>query len=300
MKAYTKPLVMTGAVLVLLGGLIFAAQRGPAAQDPSAAQNRGAGQQDAGQGVPEEAVMRAVYLEKEGGDGIFVNLEAEYPFYGTVPDGAVYDEAGGKIAAGDLNNGDVVDIYGNGMIAESYPAQYHGITEIRRTEQANREYIDRYGHYLDELFIEKDPSERPYLNVCYTDELAAVSVIIPESLSYTWTYEEDGESRTVTVDAPHVLQTSPTEVKKLAGPMQMELQFDEEPERIRIFSWDDALLGQEQEEAGQMPEGTAVEVSVNDNGNPEFTAQPGRVYLACGEWENGNADYAFRTPAVQE
>ena len=242
--------------------------------------------------------MQAVYLEKEDGNSIFVNLEAEYPFHGTVPEDAVYDESGKKIMPDDLNNGDVVDIYGNGMIAESYPAQYHGITEIRRTEQANQEYIGQYGHYLDELFIEKDPSERPYLNVCYTDELAAASVIIPEPLSYTWTYEENGESNTITTDAPHILQTSPVEIKKLSEPMQMELQFDVMPERIQIFSWDDALLGQD--EAGQMPEGAAVDVKTNDNGNPEFTVQPGRVYLACGEWENGTVEYAFRTPADQE
>lgn len=244
--------------------------------------------------------MQAVYLEKEDGNSIFVNLEAEYPFHGTVPEDAVYDESGKKITPDDLNNGDVVDIYGNGMIAESYPAQYHGITEIRRTEQANQEYIRQYGYYLDELFIEKDPSERPYLNVCYTDELAAVSVMIPEPLSYKWTYEENGESNTITTDVPHILQTSPVEVKKLSEPMQMELQFDVMPERIQIFSWDDALLGQGQDEAGQMPEGTAVDVKTNDNGNPAFTAQPGRVYLACGEWENGTVEYAFRTPADQE
>ena len=240
--------------------------------------------------------MRAVYLEKDDGEGIFVNLEAEYPFYGTVPEDAVYDESGKKMAADNLDNGDVVDIYGNGMIAESYPAQYHGITEIRRTEQANQEYIGQYGHYLDEFFVEKDPSERPYLNVCYTDELAAASVMISEPLSYTWTYEENGESNTVTTDAPHILQTSPVEVRKLSAPMQMELQFDEMPERIQILSWEDALLGQEQNEAEQMPEGEAVAVQTNDKGNPEFVARPGRVYLACGEWENGTVSYAFWTP----
>lgn len=240
--------------------------------------------------------MRAVYLEKDDGEGIFVNLEAEYPFYGTVPEDAVYDESGKKMAADNLDNGDVVDIYGNGMIAESYPAQYHGITEIRRTEQANQEYIGQYGHYLDEFFVEKDPSERPYLNVCYTDELAAASVMILEPLSYTWTYEENGESNTVTTDAPHILQTRPVEVRKLSAPMQMELQFDEMPERIQILSWEDALLGQEQNEAEQMPEGEAVAVQTNDKGNPEFVARPGRVYLACGEWENGTVSYAFWTP----
>ena len=35
----------------------------------------------------------------------------------------------------------------------------------------------------------------------------------------------------------------------------------------------------------------------NENGNPEFTAQPGCVYLVQGQWENGTVDYGFRVPA---
>ena len=97
--------------------------------------------------------LKAVYLEKEEGE--------------------LYDEAGGEITEQDLNSGDVVNIYGNGIMVESYPAQYHGITKIERTEQANQTYIQEYGHYLDELFIEKDPSRLPYLNVCYSDELVS-------------------------------------------------------------------------------------------------------------------------------
>ncbi|HIY30907.1 MAG TPA: YobA family protein, partial [Candidatus Mediterraneibacter avicola] len=150
------------------------------------------GKADAGQ------YLKAVYLEKEDGNSIFVNLTAEYPFTGTIPEGELYDEEGKKITEQDLNNGDVVNIYGNGIMAESYPAQYHGITKIERTEQANQKYIQEYGHYLDELFIEKDPAQLPYLNVCYSDELASAAVMIPEAFSYTWTYEENGESRTIT------------------------------------------------------------------------------------------------------
>ena len=49
--------------------------------------------------------------------------------------------------------------------------------------------------------------------------------MIPEPLGYTWTYtDESGESRTVTTDAAHVLQTEPVEVKNLSAPMTMELQ----------------------------------------------------------------------------
>lgn len=249
------------------------------------------GKADAGQ------YLKAVYLEKEDGNSIFVNLTAEYPFTGTIPEGELYDEEGKKITEQDLNNGDVVNIYGNGIMAESYPAQYHGITKIERAEQANQKYIQEYGHYLDELFIEKDPAQLPYLNVCYSDELASAAVMIPEAFSYTWTYEENGESRTITTDAPHILQTEPTEVTKLSEPLKMELQFDEKPESIRLLSWNDSLLGQYQDSSDQIPEGKPVEVQENENGNLEFTAQPGCVYLVQGQWKNGTADYGFRVPA---
>ena len=249
------------------------------------------GKADAGQ------YLKAVYLEKEDGNSIFVNLTAEYPFTGTIPEGELYDEEGKKITEQDLNNGDVVNIYGNGIMAESYPAQYHGITKIERAEQANQKYIQEYGHYLDELFIEKDPAQLPYLNVCYSDELASAAVMIPEAFSYTWTYEENGESSTITTDAPHILQTEPTEVTKLSEPMSMELEFDEKPESIQILSWDDSLLGQYQDSTAEIQEGTSVEVQENEKGNPEFTAQPGCVYLLQGQWENGIVDYSFRMPA---
>ncbi len=244
--------------------------------------------------------LKAVYLEKEDGNSIFVNLTDEYPFDGNIPEGELYDEDGEKITQEDLNSGDVLNIWGNGVIAESYPAQYNGITKMERTQQSNQEYIDKYGHYLEELFVEKDPSELPYLNVCYTDELADVTVMIPDPLSYTWTYtDESGESRTVTTDAAHVLQTEPVEVKKISEPMTMELYFDEVPESVELLVWDDTLLGQYQDSTDQIPEGTAVEVTKNGKGNLEFTAQPGSVYLVQGQWDQGTVEYGFHVGLSQ-
>lgn len=241
--------------------------------------------------------MQAVYLKKEDGNNIFVELENDMPFTGKIPQEELYDENGEKITEQDLNNGDVLNIYGNGIMAQSYPGQYNGISKIERTEQENQEYIEEYSHFLDEFFVEKEPSQRPELNVCYTDDLAAVTVMIPEALGYTWTYEENGESNTITTDAPHILQTNPTEVTKLSEPMKMELMFDAKPESVQILSWEDSLLGQYQDSANQIPDGTPVEVQENEEGNPEFTAQPGCVYLVQGQWENGTADYGFWTPS---
>ena len=244
-----------------------------------------------------ENAMKAVYLQKEDGNSIFINLTDEYPFTGAIPQGELYDEDGEKITEKDLNNGDVLDIWGNGVIAESYPAQYNGITKVQRTEQANQKYIEEYSHYLEELFVEKDPSQRPNLNVCYTDDLAQVTVIIPDTLSYTWTYEDqNGESQTITTDGPHILQTESTEITKLSEPIQMELEFDEKPESIQLLSWEDSLLGQYQDSAAQLPEGAAVEVKENEKSKLEVTAQPGNIYQVRGQWKNGTADYGFWVP----
>ena len=247
-----------------------------------------------------EYALKAVYLKKEDGNSIFVNLTDEYPFTGNIPEGELYDEDGKKITQEDLNSGDVLNIWGNGVIAQSYPAQYNGITKMERTQQSNQEYIEKYGHYLEELFVEKDLSELPYLNVCYTDELADAAVMIPDPLGYTWTYtDESGESQTVTTDAAHVLQTEPVEVKKLSGPMPMELQFDEAPESVKLLVWDEALLGQYQNGNDQIPDGTDVEVTKNEKGNLEFTAQPGSVYLVQGQWDQGTVEYGFRVGRSQ-
>ena len=285
----TSPIVYIGVLLVTL--VILAAAnmlRSQFSSEEPQEQNQ----------VQGEYALKAVYLEKEDGNSIFVNLTEEYPFDGNIPEGELYDEDGEKITQEDLNSGDVLNIWGNGVIAESYPAQYNGITKMERTEQSNQEYIDQYGHYLEELFVEKDPSELPYLNVCYRDELADATVMIPDPLSYTWTYtDESGESRTVTTDGAHVLHTEPVEVKKISEPMTMELYFDEVPESVELLVWDDTLLGQYQDSADQIPEGTAVEVTKSGKGNLEFNAQPGSVYLVQGQWDQGTVEYGFWVPS---
>lgn len=287
MSKKAKLIVGIGVALLILIVLVAAGIRNHFMQDEPADKPKA----DSGY------TMQAVYLKKEDGNNIFVELENDMPFTGKIPQEELYDENGEKITEQDLNNGDVLNIYGNGIMAQSYPGQYNGISKIERTEQENQEYIEEYSHFLDEFFVEKEPSQRPELNVCYTDDLAAVTVMIPEALGYTWTYEENGEGNTITTDAPHILQTNPTEVTKLSEPMKMELMFDAKPESVQILSWEDSLLGQYQDSADQIPDGTPVEIQENEEGNPEFTAQPGCVYLVQGQWENGTADYGFWTPS---
>src|SRR5699024_3474211 len=79
-----------------------------------------------------QEAMRAVYLENGNGN-MFVSIEQETPFTGTLPED-ISDEDGNAITADDLNNGDVVDIYGDGIMLNSYPGQYPGISKLVRVE----------------------------------------------------------------------------------------------------------------------------------------------------------------------
>lgn len=99
--------------------------------------------------LPRMRPMKAVYLEDGSGSDIFVDLEDGLPFIGRIPQEGLYDENGDKISETELDNGDVVEIYGDGQIAESSPAKYLGITKIRITEKENQEYIEKYGQVLE-------------------------------------------------------------------------------------------------------------------------------------------------------
>lgn len=99
--------------------------------------------------LPRMRPMKAVYLKNENGNSIFVNIEDGFPFRGPIPQERLYDENRKKISEKDLNNGDVLDIYGDGCILELYPAQYSGINRIEITEKKNQEYIEEYSHFLE-------------------------------------------------------------------------------------------------------------------------------------------------------
>ena len=123
MSKKAKLIVGIGVALLILIVLVAAGIRNHFMQDEPADKPKA----DSGY------TMQAVYLKKEDGNNIFVELENDMPFTGKIPQEELYDENGEKITEQDLNSGDVVNIYGNGIMAESYPAQYHGITKIERT-----------------------------------------------------------------------------------------------------------------------------------------------------------------------
>ena len=227
----------------------------------------------------EDSYMKAVYLKDEQGNSIFVQVDTEMAFLGTIPQ-ELYDEKEQKITEEDLHSGDVVKIWGNGAIAQSYPAQYPGITKIQREEKENKEYIEKYGHYLEELVVVPDENATPYLDISYKQPDALVTAA----------------ADTVT-DIP-VLKNPELVEFSVEGDTQAELLFSTQPKSIEIVRWE-VEKRMETSDASPIPEGENVSSEKNKEGNCVITMQPGYIYEIKAIWEDKEAEYGFSVTPIK-
>lgn len=240
----------------------------------------------------EDSYMEAVYLKDEQGNGIFVQTDTEMPFFGTIPQ-ELYDEKENKITEEDLNSGDVVKIWGNEAIAQSYPAQYPGITKIQIEEKENKEYIEKYGHYLEEFIVVPDETELPYLEISYKQPQALVTAAVDTVASYIWEYSGDDGKQVREESLENSVLTLPelTEIK-VAGDTQAELLFCTEPEKVEVLRWEESLKMEEGSEDA-IPEGETVQLENGEAGNISITVQSGYIYMIKAFWKNGEVEYGF-------
>lgn len=204
----------------------------------------------------------------------------------------IYDIHGKKITKEQLAKGNIVKIYGNGIMAESYPGQYNGVTKLEVIEEGTPSDVDQYADIVDQFYQEPDPSQPPTLNVEYTTDLAAVTVMVNRG-GYEWIYmDKDGLSNAEVADSAHVLQWGELLADlRLQEPADVTLSFSEEPQEVNAVRYDSALAGTEQEN----PEGENVTVEEKEGEFvlPGVTA--GYIYEITGIWENGRATYGFIT-----
>ena len=82
------------------------------------------------QGFSSAKPIEAMYIPA-GEDGhLMVGEGTGNVFTVTMPEN-IQDKTGKKISEDDLNRGDIVAIYGDGIMLESYPGQYPGVTKIK-------------------------------------------------------------------------------------------------------------------------------------------------------------------------
>lgn len=252
-----------------------------------------AGNSSGGGNEGEETAITAMYVPY-GEDGyIFVGEEAGVFTVTASPEMYdVYDIAGNKIAINQLAKGNIVKIYGDNMMAESYPGQYPGVSRMEVVEEGKPSDADQYQGIVDEIYTEPDPAEPPMLQVDYATDLAAVSVFANRG-GYEWVYtDKDGLSNAVVADSPHVLDWGDLLVDIiLSAPVDLTLSFSDKPQEVEVVRYDSAFMGKAQD----TPEGEKVKVVEKDGEFVIESVEGDYVYEVTGIWENGRATYGFLT-----
>ena len=289
----------TGIVVILSAFLLTGCADDKESQKQNDAQqdvNKENAQQTENSGTvvnPEEEVLTAVLLLSNTGEELFVDIENDNPFFGTIPDD-ILDENGDVIPADKMNSGDVYLVYGNQVMTRSYPAQYPGIEKLVRQESANQEYIEKYQQLLEQFCPKPDTTQPPELSVDYRQPDALVTAAVNRG-GYQWTVQkEDGETESVIADSAHVLDWGEllTEIQ-LMEETEMELMFTYNPQSVEVKRWPQKER-RELRSLDIFPEGELVETQENEEGFA-FCAEPGYVYQITGTWEEGTAEYGFCT-----
>ncbi len=204
----------------------------------------------------------------------------------------VVDVEGEKIAFGQLTKGNIVRIYGNGVMAESYPGQYPGVSRIEVTKEGSPSDADQYQEIVDEIYTEPDPAEPPAMHIEYTTDLANTTVFINRG-GYEWVYmDKDGLSNAVVADSIPVLDWGDLLADVvLSGPTDLTLGFTEEPQEIEAVRYDSSLAGK----GNERPEGEKAAVAKKEGKLVIEGAEGGYIYEITAVWENGRATFGFIT-----
>lgn len=241
-------------------------------------------------GETEEIESRAMYVPIAQDAYVFVDQDTDMVFTITFPE-EIYNIEGNKITKEELEKGNIVKLYGNGIMLESYPGQYPGISRIEVIEEGSPSDADRYQDIVDQIYQEPDPAEPPTMNVEYTTEMAAATVMINRG-GYEWIYvDKDGLSNAVAADSIHVLNWGEELADiKIKEPIDVILSFSQTPVQVEAVRYDSALMGTD-----NIPEGEKVEVEETDGVFGVSQIESGYVYEITGIWENGRATYGFLT-----
>ena len=245
----------------------------------------------------EDTALEALFLRDGSGETVgnylFVDTRNQTPFTGPL-EGSITDEQGEELEPWELENGDVVKIYGNGIMTMSYPGQYPGITKIVRIQKQNQELLEQYGELLKQFSYQEEASALPFLNLEYSQPQAVVTAAVNTTGGYRWEYEnEAGETVSETTDAAFILQWNEYEEIKIPEHTDVKLVFSKEPEEITVTRYESSMQAQtEVSEAEQ--HGEAVTVTKEEEGSV-LQAEPGYIYSVKAKWDNGEAEYGFQT-----
>ena len=235
-------------------------------------------------------------------DGLlFVSQDTGTPYTPGFDSAEVVDADGNAIDADALADGNVVEVVGNGIMLQSYPAQYPGITQVRIVDEGAPEDIEAYRELIDQLTVTRDPAEPAQASISYRTELAVVTLGLLTH-GYTWTHEENGQGVGVSVDVAHPCQIAGEGLPdaKLDGPTTATAIFDLPATGLSVTRWSEKDIAAAMGDGAPSnvdPDAVANEdVPVKEtDGDFTFTIEPGWRYRLDATFDAGQVGYLFTT-----
>ena len=148
-----------------------------------------------------------------GGGLLLVRMDgAPESFSAKLPE-QIADVDGSVIAPDALNTGDVVELTGDGVLAESWPAQYPGVTAARVVSRGDEDDLAPYREALAGLLPEEAQDEPPALTLQWEGSSAQASVG-----DYHWQRASGGGTASAVIACgPHVLMWCPIAQIRASG-----------------------------------------------------------------------------------
>lgn len=234
---------------------------------------------------------------------LFVDRDTETPFVPTaIDDAEIIGIDGATAAPEDLEPGNIVRITGNGIMLESYPGQYPGITRVEVIDEGTPEDAEAYDELVAQLWSEPDPSQPASASLDYTTDLATVS-LLPLTNDFTWSFKEDGQMQTVVADVPHPTQISRDDIPdaRIDGAIEAALTLDRPARSVSVTRWSEDDIAAAAEKAGSSSDidadelsGEQVEATLVDS-TATLTIEPGWRYCVKATFDEGTVNYVFTT-----
>ncbi|MBU9726784.1 YobA family protein [Diplocloster modestus] len=241
----------------------------------------------------DKTAVQAMYIPYDEGSHIMVSDESGV-FTVHFPED-IYDINGKKITQDQLEKGNLLKIYGNGIMMQSYPGQYPGVTKIKVVEQGSPSDADRYQELIDTLYQEPDPAEPPSLDINYRTNLAVVTAMTTRG-AFRWEYKDkDGAMQSVITDAPSMLAFPDLADISLPEPADLTLLFTKKPDEVTVIRHA-ADHYQDQAYIETDPKGEQVEVTTSEDGQTIIPqAEAGYIYVVRGVWGTSDVEFGFLT-----
>lgn len=238
----------------------------------------------------EEVTNNSVVLYVKNDSVLMADLDTESVYFPYIPANGLFGEDGQPIRISDLIPGNLVVVSGNGAMAESYPAQYPGITKIE-VVGFDDSYVSQYDYIISRVFPDVDPSEVPTAAAEYdVADVGSITIALDaHAYSIQTPNGEESADGAITTEDGIVLEGVPDMV--IADTHSVRVSFSVEITEASVL-----CLPTEDVPGVGLVADLDSEYSIIFDDEAEavsFSVDPGNLYTVIIQFDGGEAAYSF-------